>query len=398
MMHGRCRPARLALASAPPRETLGERRRRKSWTPGERTGGNGVEYGARAPKFAKGEAMHRARFTSKNISLRGFLVVGVVSAGLAACSSGDERAAPGTKGGACYPNGTCDDGLSCASDLCVALGGADDDGKSPSDDGAKVNTTKSPSLGATCKQGERATDFASCTSDDECFSGNCCKRGMAGCGKQGDYPGYCVHPNTTAYKSGHGYSCDTDADCAAVAPDFIARGGRAHCYKDNVNDVPNGCGFDCSSPTHDPAVTSNGGSPASGAGGAPGIAGATSGAGGSAQSMGGGPSGAGGSAQSGGGGPSGAGGSAHGGVGGPSGTGGSAQGVGGAPSGAGGRAQSGGAGGPSGVAGGTSSAAGGHPGAGGGTSSAGGGHPGAGGGTQSGGGGPSGASGASSHT
>ena len=329
---------------------------------------------------------------------RGFLFVGVVSAGLAggmACSSGDDRAATGTKGGACYPNGTCNDGLSCASDLCVALGGSDDAAKTPSDDAAKSQSA------ATCKQGERATDFASCTSDDECFSGYCCKRGVYGCGKQGDYPGYCIHPSTTAYKAGHGYSCETTADCEAVAPDFIARGGTARCYKDNLNDVPNGCGFDCSSPTHDPTVTSGtstGGGPVSGAGGAPGTAaGTTSGAGGSAQGVGGATPGAGGSAQNVGGARMTAGGNEQSGGGEPSSAGGRAQGGGGAPSGAGGSVQSA-AGAASAAGGGAQSGGGGPSGAAGGTSSANGGRPGAGGGTQSGGGAPSGTSGASSHT
>src|SRR5262245_12874337 len=102
--------------------------------------------------------------------LRGLVFVGVVGAALAArsgCASGDGRAATGTKGGACYPNGTCNEGLSCATDLCVVLGGAGDDGKNPSDgDGESPSVDEpSPPPAPTCKQGERATDFASCTAD-----------------------------------------------------------------------------------------------------------------------------------------------------------------------------------------------------------------------------------------
>lgn len=58
---------------------------------------------------------------------------------LAACPP--SRPDPGTERGACYPNGTCNDGLVCLSDTCVRNSGAADagpaDGGSPADAGSR---------------------------------------------------------------------------------------------------------------------------------------------------------------------------------------------------------------------------------------------------------------------
>ncbi len=56
------------------------------------------------------------------------LVVVLMTASiLASCSTAP---VPGTQGGACYGNGTCDDGLSCASDFCVKVeDGGEGDGR-----------------------------------------------------------------------------------------------------------------------------------------------------------------------------------------------------------------------------------------------------------------------------
>jgi len=91
----------------------------------------------------------------------------------------------------------------------------------------------------------RALDFSSCESDNDCFSGYCCKPGVFGCGHQGTFPGYCAHPSTTAFRAGHGYSCETDQDCIDVAPQLVQQHVSIKCYKDNLNDVSNGCSFDC---------------------------------------------------------------------------------------------------------------------------------------------------------
>jgi hypothetical protein len=144
-----------------------------------------------------------------------------------------------------------------------------------------------------CVQGEaKATDFASCTTDDNCYSGYCCKLGESGCGRQGNDPGYCTHPNTSAIKSGRGYTCHTDDDCAKVAGDFLANGGYAHCIYDAVNAISNGCSFNCTPPSGNSSSVagmgagSGGGSASDGGkgvgGSATGSGGANTGAGGHA--------------------------------------------------------------------------------------------------------------------
>ena len=91
----------------------------------------------------------------------------------------------------------------------------------------------------------RALDYSECASDDDCYSGYCCKLGASGCGHQGTFGGYCMHPTTSAFKAGHGYSCATDQDCIDVAPKLVAQGVLIECHKDNLNNVSNGCSFDC---------------------------------------------------------------------------------------------------------------------------------------------------------
>lgn len=57
-----------------------------------------------------------------------FTLLGLVSASLIACGKSDEPQA-GEEKGACYPNGTCNEGLVCASEICVDLyGDASSDG------------------------------------------------------------------------------------------------------------------------------------------------------------------------------------------------------------------------------------------------------------------------------
>jgi len=56
------------------------------------------------------------------------ILISFTALSLAACGSGDDDApAQGTEGGSCYPNGTCNDGLECRSDLCVEDGSGGDD-------------------------------------------------------------------------------------------------------------------------------------------------------------------------------------------------------------------------------------------------------------------------------
>jgi hypothetical protein len=62
-------------------------------------------------------------------------IVALVMLGLGACSSGSKGPAAGTVRGACYPNGTCNTGLTCFSDVCVDT--RPDGGKDAAGDGAK---------------------------------------------------------------------------------------------------------------------------------------------------------------------------------------------------------------------------------------------------------------------
>jgi hypothetical protein len=59
------------------------------------------------------------------------MCAGAVSSGACGTDYSTQNKAAGSEGGACYGNGTCDDGLTCASNVCVRL-----DGASSSTDGA----------------------------------------------------------------------------------------------------------------------------------------------------------------------------------------------------------------------------------------------------------------------
>jgi hypothetical protein len=74
---------------------------------------------------------------------------------LCACgSSSDANAAmAGGEGGACYPNGTCNAGLTCASMLCVQLGGPDGGGT----DAPLTTADSSPVPDANANANETAT-------------------------------------------------------------------------------------------------------------------------------------------------------------------------------------------------------------------------------------------------
>jgi hypothetical protein len=91
----------------------------------------------------------------------------------------------------------------------------------------------------------RALDYSECASDNDCFSGYCCKPGVFGCGHQGTFAGFCAHPNTSAFNAGHGYSCETNQDCVDIAPHLVAQGVEIACHKDHINNVSNGCSFQC---------------------------------------------------------------------------------------------------------------------------------------------------------
>lgn len=93
-------------------------------------------------------------------------------------------------------------------------------------------------MGATAKKCEykaAGTQFASCTSDSDCYSGFCDFSGNPG--------PYCFVPTHAARDDGHGYSCSSDADCNEVLDsDAIASGIKGECRND---DVYSGCMFNC---------------------------------------------------------------------------------------------------------------------------------------------------------
>jgi hypothetical protein len=87
---------------------------------------------------------------------------------LNACS--DNGAVTGTEGGKCYPNGTCDAGLTCASSICVRLldGGARDAAQDAGDDVAMDH-------GIDAQKSCEAVLGTKCTkSGSECGANNTC--------------------------------------------------------------------------------------------------------------------------------------------------------------------------------------------------------------------------------
>src|SRR5258706_6771022 len=75
------------------------------------------------------------------------LMVTICAGALVACGGGDDTGALGAEGSPCYPNNTCDHGLTCLSTFCVRVvleGGSDagfDGGTNPAVDGATSEGT-----------------------------------------------------------------------------------------------------------------------------------------------------------------------------------------------------------------------------------------------------------------
>ncbi len=81
-----------------------------------------------------------------------------------------------------------------------------------------------------CVDREPGTDYAPCRSDNDCYSGFC---------KQSCTPGPCCIMQ--------GPGCKSHKECEERAPDFIRRGGSAHCYGTCGSAICSftGCGFTC---------------------------------------------------------------------------------------------------------------------------------------------------------
>lgn len=75
----------------------------------------------------------------------------------AACVGDSPNTSPGTKGGACYPNGSCDVGLTCQAGICVPTrdgggfdGGPDGSPEAAAADASSPLTVKPTPLGVQC--------------------------------------------------------------------------------------------------------------------------------------------------------------------------------------------------------------------------------------------------------
>jgi hypothetical protein len=86
-----------------------------------------------------------------------------------------------------------------------------------------------------CEYKAPGTQFASCSSDSDCYSGFCDFTGNPG--------PYCFVPTHAARDAGHGYSCSSDADCNEVLdPETRASGIVGECRNDSIYE---GCLFSC---------------------------------------------------------------------------------------------------------------------------------------------------------
>ncbi len=128
------------------------------------------------------------------------LGLGVFVAGLSACSS-----APGSEGGSCYPNATCDTGLVCVADTCIepiSVDGQDGGSFAPGADGGP-RVDGGGGGGSTCETGERRCLQSTpqlCDGGDW-FDEEACEFGCT--------DGMCREPSDVCESScGSGHECD----------------------------------------------------------------------------------------------------------------------------------------------------------------------------------------------
>jgi len=102
----------------------------------------------------------------------GLFLVFAGSLALVRCSDSSESPAAGTEGGECYPNGTCNSGLTCLSGLCVDAGGS-----GPGDD------TSGGACQPDCSGRECGPDpvceesCGTCAAGEDCQGGQCATEG-----------------------------------------------------------------------------------------------------------------------------------------------------------------------------------------------------------------------------
>lgn len=78
---------------------------------------------------------------------------------VAAAEKKEDGAAQGTERGACYGNGTCNDGLQCLSDLCVKSGDAPPDAPAAEEEPAKPQADPPPTEAAPAEPEVHPTEF-----------------------------------------------------------------------------------------------------------------------------------------------------------------------------------------------------------------------------------------------
>lgn len=159
--------------------------------------------------------------------MRGFVravfCVGLV-VGLGGCSDSGDDCAAGSERCPCYGNGTCNDGLTCASDICVllgqdaSLGDASVDGPNTSNEGCWPTACASDTDCALCGAGLTHCDTASrrCVACDTANGTGCAD------GETCTAAGVCAPDNATCPTDAVGeptVACSDDADCAACALD-----------------------------------------------------------------------------------------------------------------------------------------------------------------------------------
>jgi hypothetical protein len=135
-----------------------------------------------------------------------------------------------------------DDNFCCAHEAASSCscsgsdGGQTSDGQCTGEGETRVqDCTTEPTVAPSgaCVAAEAGTTGAPCSVDSDCYSAFCDTSAA---------PPACATPTRMARVEGHGYDCATDADCAAVAPDFVSRGGTATCHDDAAEA---GCELTC---------------------------------------------------------------------------------------------------------------------------------------------------------